>query len=94
MVKFLPSSPPRLKLSGRSADDFGVDLVTAATNFSQANLATKVQYAVAKKLLDSQSEQGAAIVNMIQKADINQANASNDMVVAATGLGGSVDVTA
>lgn len=71
-----------------------MDLVTAATNFTQANLDTKIQYAVAKKMLDSQSQQGAAIVSMIQKADINQSQASSDMVVAATGLGGSVDVTA
>ena len=71
-----------------------MDLIAAAINFTQATLNTKVQYAVARKLLDCQQTQGAAVVAMIRNADVNQANASDQMVSAATGLGGSIDVSA
>lgn len=69
-----------------------MDLVNAAVNFKQAELATKVQYAVARKLLDSQEQQGAAAVQLIQAAGKIAGSAGDELVAAATGLGGSLDV--
>jgi hypothetical protein len=68
-----------------------VDLVNAAVNFKQAEMMSRVRYAVARKLLDSQSQQGAAAVKLIEAAGKISSQAGDEMVAAATGLGGSLD---
>ena len=66
-------------------------LVSAAIGFQQAKVASQVQYAVARKLLDNQQLQGDAAVKLIQAATQGAAQAGDSLVAAATGLGGSVD---
>ncbi len=68
-----------------------MDLVNAAVNFKQAEMLSRVQYAVARKLLDSQSQQGAAAVKLIEAAGQVATNAGDELVAAASGLGGSLD---
>ena len=70
------------------------DLTSGIINFQQATLASNVQYAVARKLLDSQQMQGAAIVKLIDAANIGVNKSADQLVAAATGLGGEVDAYA
>lgn len=71
-----------------------MDLVNAAIGFKQAQTVAQVQTAVARKLLDSQKQQGAAVVQLIQAAGEIQVQAGDEFVAAATGLGSQVDVYA
>ena len=71
-----------------------MDLTTAAVNFQHARTMGQVQIAVARKMLDSQQLQGAAMVKLIQAAGQTAAKAGDQLVAAATGLGGSVDTFA
>ena len=71
-----------------------MDLVTSAIDFKQASTMAKVQYAVAGKILDQQRQNGAAVVNLINAANIGVNRSGDAMTVAATGLGGSLDMHA
>ena len=71
-----------------------MDLVSSALQFKQASTMAKVQYAVAGKVLDQQRQNGAAVVNLINAANIGVNRAGDAMAVAATGLGGTLDVQA
>ena len=71
-----------------------MDLVNAAVGFKQAELASRIQYAVAGKLLNSQKQQGAAVLQLLDAASQTQAAAGDALVAAATGLGGELDVRA
>ena len=68
-----------------------MDLTTAAVNFQQGNTLAAVQISVARKLLDMQRLQGAAVVKLIEAAGQTATKAGDALVAAATGLGGSVD---
>jgi hypothetical protein len=68
-----------------------MDLVNAAVGLKQAQVTSQIQYAVARKLLDSQQMQGAAAVKLIDAASKIGTNASDELAAAATGLGSSVD---
>ena len=50
-----------------------------------------VQMKVAKKILDMQEFQGNAAVQLIEAAAGTAAKAGDELVAAATGLGGNVD---
>ena len=69
-----------------------MDLTTAIGDFQQAKVASAIQMKVARKLLDAQEMQGAAIVKLIDAAGATAAKAGDAMVAAATGLGGRIDV--
>jgi Putative motility protein len=71
-----------------------MDLVSAAVNMQQANLIGQVQILVARKILDSEQEQGSAAVELIDAASSGVDQAGNALVAATTGLGGQLDVTA
>jgi Putative motility protein len=71
-----------------------MDLVNAAIGMRQAENAAKVQYAVARKMLDMQQVQGAAVVKLIDAAAKNTVEAGDKLIAAATGLGGNVDTYA
>ena len=71
-----------------------MDLVSAVSGLQQANVLAQVQYAVAGKVLDMQKFQGNAAVKLIQAASATADHAGDQLVAAATGLGGSLDVTA
>ncbi len=71
-----------------------MDLVQGAVAFKQAEMASKVQYAVAAKMMNNARQNGAAIVQLIDAANISANKAGDAMVAAATGLGGSLDTFA
>ena len=68
-----------------------MDLVSGIVNFKQAQLASKVQYAVAGKILDQQEQNGAAVLKLLDAASMNSSKAGDSLVAAATGLGGAID---
>ena len=77
------------------ADTFVMDpLVSGVLSLNQAAATSKIQYAVAKKLLDSQRADGAAVLRLLDAAANGPARAGDALVAAATGLGGHVDVAA
>lgn len=69
-----------------------MDLTTAITDFQQARVMAGVQTRVARKILDMQEFQGAAVVKLIEAAGATAAKAGDALVAAATGLGGRLDV--
>jgi hypothetical protein len=69
-----------------------MDLISGTLAAKQASLASQVDFAVARKMLDQQQMAGDAAIKMIQAA--GQISAGDPMVAAATGLGGELDVTA
>ena len=71
-----------------------MDLVNAVTGLQQASVISQVQYAVAGKILDSQRLDGNAAIKLIQAASNGVNKAGDQLVAAATGLGGELDVTA
>ena len=68
-----------------------MDLTTAAVNFQQDKTLAAVQISVARKVMDMQEMQGAAMVKLIQAAGNTAAKAGDALVAAATGLGGGID---
>ena len=68
-----------------------MDLTAAATNFQQAKVMAGVQMRVARKVLDMQQFQGAAVLKLIESAAGTVASAGDALVAAATGLGGEID---
>jgi hypothetical protein len=85
--------PPNEDFNTAFADKQKMDLVTAAVNMQQANLMGQVQILVARKILDSEQQQGAAADELIEAAS-NGVNQAGNALIAATGLGGQLDVTA
>jgi hypothetical protein len=71
-----------------------MDLTNGIVGFKQAQFASRVQFAVARKILDQQEQQGAAAIKLIQSAAQTGATAGDQLVAAATGLGGSLDTFA
>lgn len=71
-----------------------MDLVASAIGMKQAATMAKVQYAVAGKILDQQRSDGAAAVQLINAANLGANRAGDAMAVAASGLGGALDVRA
>jgi len=69
-------------------------LISSVVGFKQAELASKIQFAVARKILDNGRQQGNAAVQLIQAATQGVAKAGDELVSAATGLGGAVDAYA
>jgi hypothetical protein len=68
-----------------------MDLTNGIVALQQAQVMSRVQFAVARKILDQQEQQGAAAVQLIQAAAKTGATAGDELVAAATGLGGSLD---
>lgn len=71
-----------------------MDLVDALSGLQQAKVISQVQYAVAGKILDAQRMDGNAAIKLIEAATNGVNKAGDQLVAAATGLGGSLDVTA
>ena len=69
-----------------------MDLVAAVSGMQQAKIMAQVQYAVAGKVLDMQKFEGDAAIKLIQAAVAGANQAGDELVAAATGLGGSLDV--
>ena len=71
-----------------------MDLTATLTNIQHARSLSAVQTRVARKVLDMQEFQGAAMVKLIEAAGQTAAKAGDALVAAATGMGGLVDVHA
>jgi hypothetical protein len=69
-----------------------MDLVGAASNLQRAETVSKVQVAVAKKVLDTQRTEGAGALKLLEAAMIGIDKAGDKIVAAATGLGSHIDV--
>jgi hypothetical protein len=69
-------------------------LITGAINLQQAATFAKIDYAVARKVLDMQDQEGSAAVELVNAASNGVNQAANQLVAAATGLGSQIDVSA
>ena len=67
-----------------------MDLVSTSVGMKQAEISSRVQIAVVKKMMDSQAQSGAAMLKLLDAAG-NCAKAGDELVAAATGLGGTID---
>ena len=68
-----------------------MDLANSLSNLSQASTMSKVQIAVAKKMMDNQKMQGAAALELLEAANAGASKAGDELVAAATGLGSQID---
>ncbi len=71
-----------------------MDLTAGIVNVKQAQVMGQVQMRVARKMMDMQEMQGAAMVSLIDAAGKVAAAAGDSLVAAATGLGGTLDTYA
>lgn len=71
-----------------------MDLVAGVVNFKQAQLASRVQYAVAAKIMDTQKDAGASALKLLAAATQSATTAGDQLAAAATGLGASLDTYA
>jgi hypothetical protein len=71
-----------------------MDLVSAIVGMQQAKTLGEVQILVAKKILDSEQQQGSAADELIQAATTGVNQAGNALVAATSALGGQLDITA
>jgi hypothetical protein len=71
-----------------------MELTSAITGLQQAKTISAVQMRVAKKALDVQEFQGQAAVKLIEAAGASVGKAGDELVAAATGLGGNLDTYA
>ena len=84
-----PQSSKRLRAN---VDNVRMDLVGAFSNMQQMQTISQVQIAVAGKVMDMQRMQGAAAIKLLNAASEGMNKAGDQLVAAATGLGGNVDV--
>ena len=68
-----------------------MDLANSLSSLSQANTMSKVQIAVAKKVMDNQKMQGQAVLELLDAASEGASKAGDSLVAAATGLGSQID---
>jgi hypothetical protein len=68
-----------------------MDLANSLSNLSRANTMSKVQVAVAKKVMDNQKMQGEAALQLLNAASAGTSRAGDELVAAATGLGSQID---
>jgi len=71
-----------------------MDLVNAIVGMKQASITSQVQMRVAAKIMDAQRMNGAAALKLLDAANVGAARAGDELVAAATGLGGELDVYA
>jgi hypothetical protein len=71
-----------------------MDLVNGVIAMKQAETMSRVQYAVARKIMDTQKQQGAAVVQLINAANVGTQQAGDALVAQATGLGSQLDMYA
>lgn len=71
-----------------------MDLTMAASGLQRAKTIGEIQVRVARKIMDADRMNGAAAIRLIEAASGTANHAGNAMVVAATGLGGTMDAYA
>ncbi len=68
-----------------------MDLVNGLVELQTARLASEVQFAVARKILQNEGAQASAAIELIDSASRAGAQAGDGLVAAATGLGATID---
>jgi hypothetical protein len=68
-----------------------MDVVGASANLQRAESISKVQVAVARKVLDAQRMEGAGALKLLEAAMVGIEKAGDKIVAAATGLGSHID---
>jgi hypothetical protein len=71
-----------------------MNLVNAAVGMKQAETMSRVQFAVAKKMMDVDKMNGAAALKLLDAASQGTMKAGDALAAAATGLGGELDTYA
>jgi hypothetical protein len=71
-----------------------MDLTNAIVGMKQAATMSKIQTAVAKKVMENEQMQGAAAIKLLNAASAGASKAGDELVAAATGLGGAIDTYA
>ena len=71
-----------------------MDLTGAISNLQSNKTMGQIQIAVAKKVFDTQRQQGDAALKLLQAATTGVTQAGDQLVAAATGLGGAIDTYA
>jgi hypothetical protein len=71
-----------------------MDLVSAMVGMQAGSTLSRVQMAVAKKIMDNQELQGAAAIQLLEAATAQVEASAQSAVAAASGLGRQVDVYA
>lgn len=69
-----------------------MDLTSAVVGLQQSNLMAQVQFAAARKILDTDRADGAAVVKLIDAGAGEVGQAGNSLASVATNLGSSIDV--
>ncbi len=69
-----------------------MDLVNAVVGMKQAQCASQIQMAVAKKVMDSEKMNGAAALKLLEAASAGATAATDSAASAAMGLGAELDV--
>lgn len=69
-----------------------MDLTAAFSGIQAAKVRSDVNIAVAKKVMDTQKQAGANVLQLLDSATQGVATAGDSLVAAATGLGGAIDV--
>jgi hypothetical protein len=65
-----------------------MDLTAVMSGIQTAKVRSEIDFAVAKKALDTQKQAGAGMLRLLQASMVGP---GDEMVAAATGLGGSID---
>lgn len=71
-----------------------LDLVNSVVGLQQAKTISDVQMAVAKKVMDSDRANGAAVLKLLQAASGGVSQSGDQLAAAATGVGGELDTYA
>jgi hypothetical protein len=69
-------------------------LTNSIIGINQAATMSKIQFAVAKKVMDTEQGEGQAAIELLQAATQGSSQAGDALAAAATGLGGQLDITA
>jgi hypothetical protein len=69
-------------------------MVDAAVGLKQAETMSRVQMAVAKKVMQADKANGAAVLKLLEAASGGASQAGDALVASATGLGGEIDTYA
>jgi hypothetical protein len=68
-----------------------MDVVGASANLQRAESVSRIQVAVARKVIDAQRMEGAGALKLLEAAMVGIEKAGDKLVAAATGLGSHID---
>ena len=71
-----------------------MDLAAGLSNLSQSQTLARVQTAVARKVMETQKQQGSAAIQLLNAATEGASKAGQNLAAASIGLGRNLDVRA